>query len=177
MASVCVWGGRVKCQCLHSGGSSLESPSGPGDVPTAMAPFRCGRMLKKASSQLPVSRNTRTISKTGGGDRVTRLASATLEDSPHMRPPTVVHRQNLPAVHFHKTAEGELSVCDASLLRTLQGDPLATQTNKPQRVTREVAGSADVGSSRTHLVVVVVHQTSDHVDLLQVQFVQHVGRV
>lgn len=88
---------------------------------------------------------------------------------------TVVHRQNLAAVHLHKAAEGQLSVLDPSLLGPLQGDPLATQPNVKEGA--GAGGAANRGASQTHLVVVVVHQTADHVGLLQVQLLQHVGRV
>lgn len=71
------------------------------------------------------------ISKTAEGGGAESVSSV-LQAGPRSRARllTVVHRQNLAAVHLHKAAEGQLSVLDPSLLGPLQGDPLATQTTK-----------------------------------------------
>lgn len=74
------------------------------------------------------------ISKTAGGHEATgsEVSLNHAQDrSAHARLLTVVHCQNLPAIHFNKTAEGKLSMLDPSLLRPLEGDALATQTKKP----------------------------------------------
>lgn len=62
--------------------SKSESSSFSGvaalSLSTATAPFLWGRMVKKASSQLPFSRYTRMISKTTGGFEVTLYNHAEL---------------------------------------------------------------------------------------------------
>ncbi|TNN32323.1 hypothetical protein EYF80_057518 [Liparis tanakae] len=78
---------------------------------------------------------------------------------------TVVHCQNLPAVHLHKVAQRELSVVDPQLLGPLEREALHTEPRQ------------EADQRQTHLVVVVVHQASDHVGLAGVQLLQHVGGV
>lgn len=109
----------------------------------------------------------------GGGQGVRGQRSAA-HTHVHAQLLTVVHRQDLPAVHLHEAAERKPSVLHPSLLCPPQGDALVTRGRETGGRLDEADGGTEPG---THLVVVVVHQASDHVDLPGVQLVQHVGGV
>jgi len=53
--------------------------------------------------------------------------AAELSGTRHTAVLTVVHCQNLPAVHLHKVAQRELSVVDPQLLGPLKRDALHTK--------------------------------------------------
>lgn len=94
----------------------------------------------------------------------------------------MVDGQHFPTVHLNKTAKRKSGMVYPQLLCPLKGDPLCIKPDRNVKNTlnqREEITPSMISQlrSQTHLMMIVVHQTTYNIGLLLVQFFQHVGRV